>query len=202
MTLVQTTNLAGTSVAPTRRSTKPAKIAPWSRAMTKADLKAAVPCRMEKAPWLSPPVRIRLRSIGWNEQAIRAAREADRVEPRATAITYDRNQALVLVHLRSGFMFGFPPERIPGLEGATHKKLSNARISPSGDGLHWDELDVHASLTGLMTDALNLREWAPRSMGQVRSEAEAKAARKNGLKGGRPRSATKRSTSSKHASDK
>lgn len=31
-----------------------------------------------------------------NEQAIRAAREADRVEPRATAVTYDRDQALVL----------------------------------------------------------------------------------------------------------
>jgi hypothetical protein len=135
-----------------------------------------------------------------NEQAIRAAREADRVEPRATAVSYDRDEALVLVHLRSGFAFGFPPERIPGLEGASMKQLSNVRISPSGDGLQWDDLDVHASLTGLMADALNLREWAPRIMGQVRSEAKAKAARKNGLKGGRPRRSTKRSTSSKDAS--
>lgn len=135
-----------------------------------------------------------------NEHAIRAAREADRVEPRATAVTYDRDQALVLVHLRSGFTFGFPPERVPGLEKATHKQLSNVRISPSGDGLHWDNADVDASLTGLMAEALNLREWAPRIMGQIRSEAKAKAARKNGLKGGRPRSSTKRSTSSKRAS--
>jgi hypothetical protein len=137
-----------------------------------------------------------------NEQATRAAREADRVEPRATVITYDPDQALVLVHLRSGILVGFPPERIPGLEGATAKQLAKAEISPTGDGLHWDELDVHASLTGLMADALNLREWAPRIMGQVRSEAKARAARKNGLKGGRPRSSTKRSTSSKRASDK
>jgi hypothetical protein len=135
-----------------------------------------------------------------NEQAIRAARDADRVEPRATAVTYDREQALVLVHLRSGFTFGFPPERISGLEGATHKQLSDVRISPSGDGLHWDNVDVDASLTGLIAEALNLREWAPRIMGQIRSEAKAKAARKNGLKGGRPRSSTKRSTSSKRAS--
>ncbi len=135
-----------------------------------------------------------------NEQAIRTAREADQVEPRASSVTYDRDQALVLVHLRSGFAFGFPPERIPGLEGATKKQLSNVRISPSGDGLHWDDIDVDASLTGLMADALNLRDWAPRIMGQVRSEAKAKAARKNGLKGGRPRSSTKRSTSSKRAS--
>jgi hypothetical protein len=135
-----------------------------------------------------------------NEQAIRAGREADHVEPRAAAVTYDRDQALVLVHLRSGFTFGFPPERIPGLEGATPKQLSNVRISPSGDGLHWDDADIHASLTGLMAEALNLRELAPRIMGQVRSEAKAKAARKNGLKGGRPRSSSKRSTSSKRAS--
>jgi hypothetical protein len=134
-----------------------------------------------------------------NEQAIRAAREADRVEPRATAVTYDRDQALVLVHLRSGFAFGFPPERVPGLEKATTKQLSSVRISPSGDGLHWDDVDVDASLTGLMAEALNLREWAPRIMGQIRSEAKAKAARKNGLKGGRPRSSSKRSTSSKPA---
>jgi hypothetical protein len=53
-----------------------------------------------------------------------------------------------------------------------------------------------------MADALNLREWAPRIMGQVRSEAKARAARKNGLKGGRPRSSAKRSTSSKRASEK
>jgi hypothetical protein len=61
------------------------------------------------------------------------------------------------------------------------------RISPSGDGLHWDELDAHLSLTGLMVEALNLREWAPRFMGARKSEAKAAAARQNGAKGGRPR---------------
>jgi hypothetical protein len=35
--------------------------------------------------------------------------------------------------------------------------------------------------------AFNLREWAPRYLGQMRSEAKARAARENGLKGGRPR---------------
>jgi hypothetical protein len=57
-----------------------------------------------------------------------------------------------------------PPERVPGLEDATAKQFSWARISPSGDGLHWDDLDVDVSLTGLIGDVLNLREWAPRNM--------------------------------------
>jgi hypothetical protein len=122
-----------------------------------------------------------------NEAAVREGREADRIEPRASAIRYDAARGLVLVELRSGFAFGFPPERVPGLEAGSAKQLANVRISPSGDGLHWDVLEVDVSLTGLMADALNLREWAPRYMGQARSEAKARAARLNGLKGGRPR---------------
>lgn len=122
-----------------------------------------------------------------NEQAVREAREADRIEPRAHAASCDTRLGLVLVELRSGFVFGFPPERVPGLEDATADELGHVRISPSGDGLHWDALDVDASLTGLVREAFNLREWAPRLMGQIRSEAKARAARINGRKGGRPR---------------
>jgi hypothetical protein len=122
-----------------------------------------------------------------NEAAVREGREADRIEPRASAIRYDADRGLVLVELRSGFAFGFPPERVQGLEAGSAKELADVRISPSGDGLHWNALEVDVSLTGLMTEALNLREWAPRYMGQARSEAKARAARLNGLKGGRPR---------------
>jgi hypothetical protein len=135
-----------------------------------------------------------------NELAIREARESDRIEPRAQAISYDSRKGLVVVELRSGFAFGFPPERVGGLERATAGQLAKVRVSASGDGLHWDELDVHASLTGLVAEALNLNEWAPRLMGQVRSAAKARAARANGLKGGRPRgSAKSRSARSGHS---
>jgi hypothetical protein len=128
-----------------------------------------------------------------NEAAVREAREADRIEPRASAVRYDADRGLVIVELRSGFAFGFPPERVSELDSRSAEQLADVRISPSGDGLHWDDLDVDVSLTGLVADALNLREWAPRYMGQARSEAKARAARRNGLKGGRPR----RSTASK-----
>jgi hypothetical protein len=132
-----------------------------------------------------------------NETAVREAREADRIEPRASSVRYETQQGLLLVELRSGFVFGFPPERITGLEDTTAKQLATVRISPSGDGLHWDGLNVDASLTGLMADALNLREWAPRFMGQARSEAKSRAARLNGMKGGRPRRAAKPKKSSR-----
>lgn len=122
-----------------------------------------------------------------NEAATRAARRADQVEPRAERVSFDAERGLVLAELRSGFAFGFAPERVQGLGSESEEQLSAARISPSGDGLHWDALDVHLSLTGLMADALNLREWAPRYMGAIRSAAKAKAARANGSRGGRPR---------------
>lgn len=48
-----------------------------------------------------------------NERAIRAAREADRVEPRAAAVACDSAQALILVQLRSGFAFGSRPTESP-----------------------------------------------------------------------------------------
>jgi hypothetical protein len=134
-----------------------------------------------------------------NEAAIREAREADRIEPRANTVSYDSQKGVVVVELRSGFVFGFPPERVAGLEGTAAEQLANVRVSPSGDGLHWEELDTHVSLTGLMSEALNLREWAPRFMGQARSEAKARAARLNGLKGGRPRQVAKRTRKSKQS---
>lgn len=120
------------------------------------------------------------------EAAVREGREADRIEPRAERVGYDPERGLVVVELRSGFAFGFPPERVPGLRGASREVLSDVRLSPSGDGLHWEALDAHASLTGLVAEALNLREWAPRYLGQFTSEAKAAAARENGRKGGRP----------------
>jgi hypothetical protein len=121
-----------------------------------------------------------------NRVAILEARDADRIEPRAMHVTYDPKRSLILVSLRGGYAFGFPPEAVEGLQDATPEQLAAVRLSPSGDGLHWDDLDVDVSLTGLVSRALNLREWAPRIMGQVRSEAKASAARRNGLKGGRP----------------
>jgi hypothetical protein len=121
-----------------------------------------------------------------NETALRRAREADRIEPRARSVAYDEERGLITVELRSGFLFGFPPERV-GLASASADELREIRVSPSGDGLHWDGLDAAVSLTGLVAEAFNLREWAPRYLGQFRSEAKARAARQNGMKGGRPR---------------
>ena len=121
------------------------------------------------------------------EAAVRAGREADAIEPRADSISYDAKRGIVLVELKGGYTFGFPPARIPGLEGASEKELCEASISPSGDGLEWASLDAHASLTGLVTEAFRLHQWAPRLLAQRTTPRRAAASRANGKLGGRPR---------------
>ena len=125
-----------------------------------------------------------------NEAAVREAREVERAEPRARSAFYDAGRGLVLVELATGYVFGFAAERVEELAGARAEQLAAIRISPSGDGLHWDELGAHVSLNALMEEGLNLREWAPRYLGRLTSEAKARASRANGARGGRPRKAT------------
>jgi len=113
--------------------------------------------------------------------------EAERIEPRAERAGFDHERGMIVVELKSGCIFGFPPELGAGLDGATPAQLAEVEVEPGGEGLHWEELDADVSVPGIMARLLNLREWAPRYLGQLTSEAKAKAARENGRKGGRPR---------------
>jgi hypothetical protein len=72
-------------------------------------------------------------------------------------------------------------------EGASDEDLTGREGWQDGEGLHWEALAVDLSVPGIMARLLNLREWGARYMGQLTSEAKARAARENGKKGGRPR---------------
>ena len=73
-----------------------------------------------------------------NEVAIRGAGAADRIEPRANAVMYDPGRELILVELRSGHVFGFPPGLVAGLRGAGRRAalagahLAERRRTPLG----------------------------------------------------------------------
>jgi len=60
-----------------------------------------------------------------------------------------------------------------------------------GLGLHWERLDVDASVPGLLAGLFGTRAWLDRQRatraGTTRSPARAAATRRNGAKGGRPR---------------
>lgn len=109
---------------------------------------------------------------------------------RAESARYDASTGFVMLTLTNGYLFGFPAAGVPGLEKATHKQRAALELSPSGAGVHWDELDADISVPGLLADAIG-REASmsalARAGGSVSSDAKAAAARANGAKGGRPR---------------
>jgi hypothetical protein len=110
------------------------------------------------------------------------------IEPWAVKAWYDDAANLVMVQIRNGCVFGFPPREGQGIENATPEQLARVSIEPSGgEAVHWEELDADISVPGIMFDLLNVRGWYAKWMGSATSEAKAAAARENGKKGGRPR---------------
>ncbi len=117
-------------------------------------------------------------------------RSASKTEPRARHARYDSRTGLVLIELTSGAYFGFPARAIRWLKGATDSDLTNVEVSPNGDALRWDSIDMDLSVPGLVSSAFGSKTWMRelgRAGGKSRSAAKARAARANGRKGGRPR---------------
>jgi hypothetical protein len=125
---------------------------------------------------------------------LRAARELgdhlQKTEPRAVHAEYDAERGVVLVQLKSGCWFGFPPAMDIDLRNATPEELAKVEVLPWGQALHWEELDVDISVPGLIFDYLDAPAWWARWIASRTSEKKAAASRENGKKGGRPRKAS------------
>lgn len=117
----------------------------------------------------------------------RRSRRDARIEPRAVGATYDAASGRVLVELKNGCSFAFPPALVAGLENATPQDLAAVEVWDDGEALAWDHLDAHVSFPGLVLHALNAKDWAAKYLGSRTSPSKAAAARENGKKGGRPR---------------
>ncbi len=109
--------------------------------------------------------------------------------PLAESVRYDRKTERVVIELKSGASFAFPPGMAQGLEGATPEQIDAVWISGDGYGLHWEELDADFRVQSLLNGVFGTRKWMAAKAGRATSEAKAAAARKNGARGGRPRRA-------------
>lgn len=127
-------------------------------------------------------------------KACEATRIARETEPHGRAARYDRESGKFIVDLLNGATFIFPPDLVEGLRGAHPDHLAEVEVTPIGDGLHWETLDVDFSVANLLLGIFGSKAWMARirseiarRAGSTTSEAKARAARQNGRKGGRPR---------------
>lgn len=124
-------------------------------------------------------------------RASRAGRLAAKTEPRAARATYRARDDSLRIELTNGAVMTVPVKLIPGLKRATPSEIRSVEVLGRGGGLHWDSLDLDLSVPTLVSSVFAGPEWMAelgRVGGRRSSAAKAAAARKNGRKGGRPRS--------------
>ena len=105
------------------------------------------------------------------EQAQAATKQANRTEPRAIAADYDSTDRLIVIRLRSGASFSFPPDIVQGLANASPDDLAQVEITPMGDGLHWKTLDTDFTIAGLLAGRFGTKKWMERLQQQGFQEA-------------------------------
>jgi hypothetical protein len=140
---------------------------------------------------------------GWTEKelranfarASRAGRRAARTEPRAALAAYRSQERALRIELANGATITLPVKRISALKGASPKDLRAVEVLGRGGGLHWEGLDLDLSVPGLLSSVFAGPEWLAelgRIGGRNSSAAKAAAARRNGRKGGRPRTRSRK----------
>ncbi|MGK7890776.1 MAG: DUF2442 domain-containing protein [Leptolyngbyaceae cyanobacterium] len=127
------------------------------------------------------------------DAAINQARQAAEDEAQsfphfhAQQAFYDRPKKLVTIVLMNEAVFAFPPHLVQELVNATEDDLSEVEISPSGQGLHWETLDVDLDIIGLLQGIFGTRAWMAELSEKGKSSSlidQSAIARDNGKNGG------------------
>jgi hypothetical protein len=111
-------------------------------------------------------------------------------DPRVIRVRYGPSADLVSLFFADGLRVSIPRKLLQGLERASQPELSKIEIVGNGTGLRWPLLDVDHYVLGLLAHRFGTKRWMNeigRRGGLAKSAAKSKAARRNGLKGGRPR---------------
>jgi hypothetical protein len=117
----------------------------------------------------------------------RTASPAARVAIRSAHVDEYR---VLHVSLTGQGTLSLPARRIPGMRGAALDELRSVEIGPRGLWIEWPSRNIDIGIVGLITLLVgedSLRRIGASLAGSRTSPAKAEAARRNGLKGGRPR---------------
>ena len=128
--------------------------------------------------------------------ARRRATRARLSTPHADQVQYDRSSRQLHIQLTNGAALAIPVVLVPSLRAASDRDLGDVTVGPAGVGLRWERLDADLTVAGLVRLVLGtqvLLRVAGSVGGAARTTAKARAARLNGLKGGRPRNTAAKS---------
>ena len=123
-------------------------------------------------------------------KASRAGRRAARTEPRAAKAKYLSRSEALHIELTNGAKLTIPVRLIPSLRRVTPRDIRSVEVLGRGSGLHWERLDLDLSVPALVCSVFEGPAWMAelgRIGGRRSSDAKVAAARKNGRRGGRPR---------------
>jgi Protein of unknown function (DUF2442) len=136
----------------------------------------------------------RHRVVTTDDEIDRASKHAKRLreEPLVTSVEYRPGAGLdlLILKLSDGRRHMIPREDLQGLQSATREQIAHIEIVGGGTGLHWPDLDADLYVPALLRGIYGNKKWMAeigRRGGSMRSVAKKRAARVNGLKGGRPR---------------
>ncbi len=111
-------------------------------------------------------------------------------QPRASKAHYDARKSRLVIELTNGVILMLPPNLLQGLKNATPAQLGKVELTPSGTGLHWEELDADLRVAGLAAGIFGSKAWMSelaRRAGSRPSARKASSSRLNGRRGGLPR---------------
>jgi Protein of unknown function (DUF2442) len=92
-------------------------------------------------------------------QAKAAWKQAEAIEPRAESVHYNRSEDLIIIKLKNGAIFSFPPQLAQGLETASPEQLADFWLPPSGSSVHWENLDVDFGIPELIAGIFGTKSW-------------------------------------------
>lgn len=104
-------------------------------------------------------------------------------------VEYLKNNKKLKFSFKNGLDIAFPIDNVPALAKLTDDILSEAFLSPSGEILIMESIDLDVSVRGLISKFIPLpiaRSAVASANGKIRSKSKAIASQENGKSGGRP----------------
>ncbi|MGB7085238.1 MAG: DUF2442 domain-containing protein [Phormidesmis sp.] len=93
------------------------------------------------------------------EKAIAAGQAHANSQRLAVAGYFDAESGKVVIQFENGAEFRFPSKLGQGLKDASEAAISNIKISPSGLGIHWPNIDVGLSIPHLLEGIYGTKRW-------------------------------------------